>query len=344
MPDTAHEKQAIRWGIIGAGAIAATVARDIEVTFGNVVHGVAARDRARARAFADALGVRRHYSDYEELVADDDIDVVYIATTHPHHRRHALLAIEAGKHVLVEKPAGLNALEAQEMFEAATQRGVFAMEAMWMRLNPLVRMAHEFALQGAIGEVLSVRHEFGLGMPFDPEHRLYDRSNGGGALLDLCIYPINFAHLMLGPPDEVTTVGALAPTGVDETVAQQWLFAGVPRAQLWASISVHAPNQAAVLGTDGWMLLEAPSYRPSGLVINDRLRTYRIDDPLLGHGVGYGPQIEEVARCIRAGLLESPFVRHDDTVAVLRILDRAREALGVSYPNEETEEPGDAGS
>ncbi len=260
--------------------------------------------------------------------------MVYVATTHPHHRAHALLAIEAGKAVLIEKPVCLNAADARDVFAAATHADVFAMEAMWTRTNPLIRKAQQLIADGAIGEVRGVRSEFGLGVAFDPTHRLYDLANGGGALLDLGVYPATFAHLFLGTPDEIHTFGTLAPTGADATVAMEWLYTGHPGAQLWASVPIAAPSDAAVLGTDGWISFLPKAHRPSGLIVNSKGGEYRIDDPLAGHGHGYGPEVEEVARCLRAGLSESPLIPHADTIAILEILDQARATLGVIYPDE----------
>jgi predicted dehydrogenase len=211
---------------------------------------------------------------------------------------------------------------------------VFAMEAMWMRANPLIRQAQQLVADGVIGEVRSVRSEFGAGLPFDPTHRLYDLANGGGALLDLGIYPATFAFLFLGRPDDVRTVGTLAPTGADETVAMQWIYNGHPGAQLWTSAAIAAPNGAAVLGTAGSIDVLPEAHRPSGMVVRNRQGAYRIDDPIAGQGAGYGPQIEEVASCLRAGVNESSLIPHADTIAILEILDDARAAVGVVYPGE----------
>lgn len=331
MPAPLPADRPIRWGILGAGSIADTVARDIGLTTTSVVTAVAARDAERAAAFAAAHSAPRSYGSYEELVADEGVDVVYVATTHPHHREPALMAIGAGKPVLIEKPVCLNATDAREVFAAARKADVFAMEAMWMRTNPLILKAKELIDEGAVGELRGVRDEFGIGMPFDPGHRLYDLDNGGGALLDLGLYTATFAHLFLGHPDAVHTAGTLAASGTDDTVAMQWLYQGVPRAQLWASVSASAPNDAAILGTRGWIKLLAPAWRPAGLLVCTDWTERGIADPLAGQA-GYGPEIREVERCLRAGLAESPLVPQADTLAILEILDRARAALGVAYP------------
>jgi predicted dehydrogenase len=324
----------IRWGIIGAGGIADTVGGDITLTVGNVVTAVAAREADRAARLAAKLGAARSYGDYQALVNDDEVDVVYISTTHPHHRAQSLIALAAGKAVLIEKPVCLNAADTREVFAAATKADLFAMEAMWMRLNPLIRQAQTLIADGAIGDVRGVRSEFGLGRAFDPKNRLYELANGGGALLDLGVYPATFAYLFLGAPDDVRTAGTLSPTGSDETVAMQWMYGEHPGAQLWTSALISAPNKAAVYGTRGWLEFLPDFYRPAGLVVHNDDGEYLIDDPLAGNGRGYQPEIEEVERCLRAGLLESPLVTHADTIAILEILDSARAAIGVVYPQE----------
>jgi len=340
VPTAINDDRAIRWGILGAGGIADTVSADINLTPGNVVAAVAARDAGRAAQFAHKHSATRSYHDYQALVQDDEIDVVYVATTHPHHRDHALMAIAAGKAVLIEKPVCLNETDARTVFAAAATADVFAMEAMWMRTNPLIRQAQRLIADGAIGQIQGVRHEFGLGLAFDPHHRLYELDNGGGALLDLGVYPATFAHLFLGQPDEVRTVGTLSATGADDVVAMQWLYAGRPAAQLWCSVSVSTPNEAAIYGTTGSISFLPPSFRPSGMVVRTAGTHYEVEDPLAGQGTGYGPEIQEVERCLRAGLTQSPLIPHADTIAIMGILDRARADLGVVYNQEKVDHEG----
>jgi predicted dehydrogenase len=331
---TSAAGQAIRWGILGGGEIARTFAGEIALSPGNRVAAVGARSMSRARALAATFAECVSYGSYFELVADPEIDVVYIASTHPFHREHALLAIDSGKAVLIEKPVSLNAAAAREIFRAARQANVFAMEAMWMRINPLVREAHRLVADGAIGDVAFVRAEHGLGLAYDSLHRLYNLNNGGGALLDLGIYPITFAHLFLGSPTTVAVTGELADSGCDATVAMQWEARSGATAHLWCSAPVLALDQAVIYGTTGWIRTEGAFYRPRGLLVHSAGQLRRIADPIAGQGEGYGPEIVEVARCLRAGLLESPLVPHDDTVAIMDLLDSARAALGVRYPGE----------
>jgi predicted dehydrogenase len=327
----------VRWGFLGAGGIAGKLAQDLAATPGNVLAAVAARDLDRAENFAARFGPgdTRGYGDYRALVEDPDVDVIYIATTHPMHREQALLAIGAGKPVLIEKPVCLDAGDAAEVFEAAAAAGVFAMEAMWMRTNPLIRQAQRLIEDGAIGEVRSVRAEMGLGRPYDPAHRLYDLANGGGALLDLGVYPATFGWLFLGKPAGMAVTGTLAPTGADATVAMQWSYPDGRDAQLWCSAPIGGPYRGLILGTEGWLETEGRFHRPAGLVLHHAEGERRFADPLDPALPGYRPQIEEVERCLRAGLLASDLVPPADTIAILELLDAARAELGVRYPGED---------
>jgi predicted dehydrogenase len=321
----------IRWGILGAGAIAATVAPDIAGTEGNVVHAVGARDADRAARFAAAHGAARSYGSYAELLADPDVDVVYLATTHGQHRDHALQALRAGKPLLVEKAFTLNARQAREVVAEARARRLFCMEAMWTRLNPLVRQAVDIAHSGRLGELVSVRGDLSKTFAFDATHRLYDLAAGGGALLDLGVYPATVAWLFLGRPDTVQALGKLSPTGSDLTVAMQWGYADGRVAQLTCTAAGESPFAALVVGTAGWLRIEPRIHRPQQLVIRDADGEQVVEaEPMPGNG--YRDEIAEVTRCLRAGELESPLVPLDETVAILEVLDEARRQLGVRYP------------
>jgi predicted dehydrogenase len=328
--DSDQTTRPIRWGILGAGGIASSLAADISRTDGHVVAAVAARDADRAAEFARRYDAPRSYGSYGELYADEEVDVVYVATTHPFHREQALAAIEAGKPVLVEKPLTLDADGAREVFAAAAKAGVFAMEAMWMRTNPLVRQALDLVAGGELGEVRAVQADFAFALDYDPAHRLLDRDNGGGALLDLGIYPATFAWLFLGAPDRVQVSGDLAPTGVDRTVAMQWSREDGAIAQLFSSSAVTTSCRATVSGTRGWLSLEPTFFIPTTMLVSIDGEVRRVET----EPAGYVPQIEEVGRCLRAGLLESPLVPQAETVAILELMDGVRAELGVTYPGE----------
>jgi predicted dehydrogenase len=319
----------IRWGFLGAGGIAAAMAADLHHG-NNMLYSVAARDADRAAAFAGRFGAALSYGNYRSVVEDPDVDIVYVATTHPFHREQALMAINAGKPVLVEKPLTLNAADAREVLTAARDKGIFAMEAVWMRANPLILKAQEIVARGVIGDVVAVHADFSIKVDFDPTHRLFDLANGGGALLDLGVYPMHFAWLFLGRPDTQQVLGALSPTGSDATVALQWGYASGATAQLRCATTAWTPGRATIAGTIGSISVEPWFLNPDRLVVTTSEGESRIE----GKGTAYGPQIQEVERCLREGLLESPLAPHAETIAILELIDRARADLGVRYPAE----------
>ena len=319
----------IRWGFLGTGGIAASMAADLHHG-NNMLYAVAARDADRAAAFAARFDASHSHGDYRSVVEDPDVDIVYIATTHPFHRDQALMAIDAGKHVLIEKPLTLNAAHAREVLTAARDKGVFAMEAVWMRASPLILKAQELVAQGVIGDVVAVHADFSIEVQFDPAHRLFDLDNGGGALLDLGVYPMHFAWLFLGRPDTQQVLGTLSPTGSDATVALQWGYDAGATAQLRCATTASTPGRATIAGTAGSISVEPWFLNPRRLVVTTSEGESRVD----GEETAYGPQIEEVERCLRAGLLESPRVPHADTIAILELIDQARADLGVRYPGE----------
>jgi predicted dehydrogenase len=324
----------IRWGILGAGGIAATVSGDIAATPGNELYAVGARDGRRAAAFAAAHGVARSYGSYAELLADPAVDVVYIATTHAQHRDHALLALRASKPVLVEKAFTLTAAQAREVVAEARARRLFCMEAMWMRVDPLIVQTVDLLGAGAIGDVVGVRADLSKYFEYDPAGRLFDLAVGGGALLDLGVYPASFAWLILGRPDVQTAAGSLAPTGSDLTAALQWAYQDGRVAQIYCSAAGYSPYAALITGTDGWLRVEGRVHHPSAITVHSSVGEQVIAAPPV-RGNGYGFQVAEVARCLRAGELESPHVPLDATVGVLELLDDARRQLGVRYPADE---------
>ncbi len=326
--------RAIRWGVLGAGGIAGTVAVDIAATPGNVLHAVASRDADRAAAFAAAYDVRCSYGSYTDMLADADVDVVYIATTHAQHHEHALLALRSGKPVLVEKAFTLNARQAREVVAEARARELFCMEAMWTRLNPLIRQAVAIAASGEIGDVLGVRTDLSKLFPYDPAHRLYDLAAGGGALLDLGVYPVTVAWMFLGRPDAVQALGTLAPTGADVTVSQQWHYDRGPVAQLYCSAAGPSPFGGLINGSDGWISIEPRLHRPQQLVVQRGTQHEVIEAPPVS-GNGYTLEVEEVERCLREGRTESEHIPLDETVAILDVLDEVRRQLGVHYPADE---------
>ena len=322
--------QKVRWGIVGPGWIAAQFAKDLPLVAGAELAAVGSRSLQTAAAFAERYGFARAHGSYAELAADPDVDVVYVATPHALHLDAALLCIEAGKAVLVEKPITLDLASAARLVQAAHANDVFLMEAMWMRLNPAVRRVAELIEEGAIGWVSAIHADFGLQGPFEPEHRLRNPKLGGGALLDLGVYPINLAHLIMGNPSSVQSWAHLTPEGVDENtgVLLGWQPGAV--AALTCSINGESRNAASITGTDGRIDLPPGFFVPREFTLTragQAPETYQF--PFDGNG--YQFEAAEVQRCLLAGELESPLVPHATTLEIMGLLDTIRDQIGVAY-------------
>ncbi|MDQ1652647.1 MAG: hypothetical protein QOI35_1847 [Cryptosporangiaceae bacterium] len=320
----------VRWGILGPGWIASQFAAALRRHTRQELAAVASRSPERAAAFAAEYGIPRAYGSYAELVGDPDVDIVYVATPHSEHHRQALMAIEAGKSVLVEKAFTRTAAEAAEVAAAAGKAGVFAMEAMWTRFLPHIDVLRQLVTDGHLGEVMVVTADHGQYFAPDPHHRLYAPELAGGALLDLGIYPISFAAMVLGAsPDEVTSTGSLAFTGVDAQSAVTLRY-GDAVAQVGTTLLARTPTVAAVSGTVARVELAADFYTPTELtyVHRDGARLVRPDgDTIRGHeGLCY--QAAHAATLITEGATESPLLPLAETTAILAIIDEIRTHLG----------------
>ncbi|MFE7646509.1 Gfo/Idh/MocA family protein [Streptomyces phaeoluteigriseus] len=326
----------VRWGILATGGIAAAFTADlIDLPDAEVV-AVASRTETSAQAFAERFGIPRAYGDWETLAKDADIDVVYVATPHSAHRAAAGLCLEAGRNVLCEKAFTLNSREATELVGLARDNDRFLMEAMWMYCNPVVRRLKALVDDGAIGEVRTVQADFGLEGPFPPSHRLRDPAQGGGALLDLGVYPVSFAHLLLGEPTGVTAQAVISAEGVDlQTVAALSWDSGA-LAALHCSLVGGTGVTASVTGTRGRIDIPSGFFHPDRLVLHRAGRDPEefTADPADGPRTTMRHEAREVMRALRAGETESPLVPLDGTLAVMRTLDTVRERIGVRYPGE----------
>lgn len=324
----------LRWGIIAPGGIARTFAQALTARTSQGIVAVGSRNVQRAQEFVDefASGATA-YGSYGELVADDDVDVVYVASPHSEHRDHALLAIEAGKHVLVEKAFTRNAAEAREVLEAAERAGVFVMEAMWSRFLPHYDVIRQAIDAGLIGDVRWIAADHGQALYPEGPQRLSDPALAGGALLDLGIYPLSFAAMLMPQVDDVVATGILTPQGVDECETIT-LRGGGSIAGLGTTMATQTPNTAVVAGTEGRLELDGWFYFPTQvrLVSNDGevLDTFDGADDL--HALHF--EAVEVARCISDGRRESPLMPHAETLRVMGLMDEIRRQLGVVYPGE----------
>lgn len=330
----------LRWGILGAGNIARTLAKAVTERTASEIVAVGSRGTDKAQAFINQeLGSESGaiaYGSYEDLVNAPDVDVIYVATPHSHHLEHALLAVNAGKHVLVEKAFARNAQEAQQVFDAAKQQGVFVMEAMWTRFLPHVAALRDLIRHGEIGTVTSVIAEHGYLFPYDPESRIHNINLAGGALLDLGVYPISFAHDLLGMPERIMALGSLTQDGVDGQISIALGYPehdGVaPQAHLHTTITGSTENAASIVGTLGRIDLPPGFFGPSGFVLNKyngESQTYEQDNVL-----GFEFQVAEVARRISAGFTESGRLPWRDTLEVMEIMDNVRVQIGLVYPGE----------
>jgi predicted dehydrogenase len=320
----------VRWGIVGPGRIARNVVRDFAEVEGAEAVAVASRSIERARAFADEHQIPAAYGSYGEIVAAEDVDVLYIATPHPQHHGLALAAIEAGKAVLVEKTFTATVAGAEEVVAAARRQSVFAMEAMWTRFQPAIVAARDLIEDGAIGEVRQVQADLGVDQPFNPDDRLFDPAQGGGAMLDLGVYVVSFAQYFLGTPDHVHVSGSLAPTGVDAEAGLLLGYDDGRAATLLGSIKHYTPGAARIHGTAGWIDVQPRFHHPRSIVLTRRgHEPETITRPPVGGG--YSHELVEVTEAVAAGRTESTVMPLDDTLAVQRILNEACEQLGVFH-------------
>lgn len=328
----------VRWGIIGTGDIANRFAGAMSRVDGGEVVAVSSRTVERAGAFADRHGVARRYAGLDDLLADDGVDAVYVATPHSRHAADTIGALSAGKAVLCEKAFALDAEQATRMVAAARSADLFLMEAMWARFLPAYRLLRTLLDDGAIGEPLLVEADFGFRLPVDPAHRLFDLAQGGGALLDLGIYPVQLCAYALGLPERVVAEGVVGETGADEVVAAVLHHAGGRIGVAKASTRVPMACTARIAGTTGWIDLPAFMHCPASLTVHRMTGAETIDTSWQGDGLEF--EIEEVHRCLADGATESQVMPLDESVALMRVLDDIRGQLGVVYPHERQQASG----
>ena len=327
--------QSIRWGIAGPGRIAHVVAPDFAHVPGAELVAVGSRSPQRAEAFAREHGVARAHGSYGALIADPDVDVVYVATPHPQHHAIALAAIRAGKAVLVEKAFTATRAGAEEIAAEARGRGVFAMEAMWTRFLPAVVRARDLIADGAIGPVAAVQADLGIVREFDGSDRMFAAALGGGALLDLGVYVVSLAQMVLGTPQRVHAVGTHEVNGVEASAALLLAWDDGRAATLVTSLHSPMPAAAWIFGADGFIELPPRFHHPSRVVLH---RAGRAPEEIVlpPTGTGYTHELVEVTERIRAGATESAVMPLEDTVAVMGILEDAAGQLGVSWSEDTT--------
>jgi predicted dehydrogenase len=310
----------LRWGIIGTGGIAHTFVRDLGLIDEGEAVAVGSRTEASANAFADEFDIPRRYGSYEELVADPEIDAVYVSTPHPMHHANTLLALNAGKPVLCEKPFTMNSAEARDLVATAREKGLFLMEAMWTRFLPHVVKIRELVENGALGDLVLVEADHGQWFPLDPEHRIFAPDLGGGALLDLGVYPVSFASMLLGTPTRITALVDRAFTGVDGQTSMLFGYDHGAHAVLTCTSLARTATRACIAGTEARIEIAGDFYGLTSfdLIKRDRsVETFEFD--MQWRGLRY--QAIEVARCLNLGLTESPAMPLDESIAIMETME-----------------------
>lgn len=351
--------QSLKWGILGTGWIASKFAQSLKYLPGVCLKAVASRSLESAQAFAQHMGAHHAYGSYEELVSQDDIDVVYVATPHIRHHADCSLALSAGKSVLCEKPFAMSAFEAREIFEVAKKQDLFCMEAMWMRFIPLIQQVHSLVRKGEIGEIKLLSADFGYPVPFDPSSRFFNPKLGGGTLLDRGVYPLSLAFLLLGKPVEISGQASMSTTGVDEQASIILRYDNGALATLSSTFITYGSNTATIIGTRGKIEIHAPFYYPENISLTHFPDTTIMQPPpkanLLNHtqndiksrfkstrlfkqirrfkptsrktitkvetGYGYHHQVAEVNHCLKLGLRESPMMPWEETIQIMEVID-----------------------
>lgn len=336
----------VRWGILSTGKIATSFAKNLAVLPECETVAVAARKRESADEFAAAQGIETAYGSYRALVEDARVDVVYIGTPHSLHREHVELAFEAGKPVLCEKAITLTAADAEHLVGLARDKNLFLMEGMWMRCNPTVRRVRQMLGSGELGRPMQVRADLGFVVDRPPTDRLLDPALGGGALLDMGVYPLTFASLFLGEPSTVAAAATLSDAGVDLSFALSLGYDTGAVASLTSTMTAWSPRTASIATDRGRLDFPAPFHNPPKVT----WQSYDADPDFAGAnvveeisepviGTGLANEALEVVRCLRNGETESPLVPLEDTLAMMRLLDRIRADIGVQYTADHQERP-----
>ena len=321
------------WGILGPGGIAQAFAKDLTFTDGHTIGAVGSRSLANAQHFANTFGGTA-YGSYEELVADSGIDAIYVATPHPAHHDNVILALNAGKPVLCEKPFAVNAQQAQAMVDAAAKNKVALMEAMWARFLPHYAKVREIVASGVLGPILSIHADHGQRLADQGIARLVDPQLAGGALLDLGIYPISFAHMILGNPTSITSKAVMTDRGVDAQTSMIFSYDNGAQAVLTTTMIEQTPCRALVAGLHGWLEIDRTFYNPASMrvILNDGSVT-EYPSAYVGHGLR--EQAESFKQIVQSGAVESKVLTWKDTVDIMKSMDTVRSQIGLKYPFED---------
>ena len=320
------------WGILGPGGIARAFAQDLASLPEHTIAAVGSRSLENAHKFSATFGGTA-YGSYEALVVDPSIDAIYVATPQSAHHDNVILALNAGKPVLCEKPFSVNAREAQAMVEAAARNQVALMEAMWARFLPHYAKVREIVKSGVLGPILSIHADHGQRLADQGIARLIQPDLAGGALLDLGIYPVSFAHMILGTPTHITSQAVMTDQGVDAQTSMIFTYESGAQAVLTTTMVEQTPCRAVVAGLNGWLEIDRTFYNPAAMrvVLNDGSTT---EYPNIYQGHGLREQAETFKQLVNSGNLESQILTWKETVDIMKTLDTVREQIGLKYPFE----------
>jgi dihydrodiol dehydrogenase / D-xylose 1-dehydrogenase (NADP) len=324
----------IKWGIAGPGSISSVFAKDLAYADGAELVAVAGRNLEKAQAFASEYNVPRAYGSLEELAKDPEVDIVYIGTLHPIHKESMLTFLRAGKSVLCEKPFTVNASETEEAIACARENGVFLMEAMWTRYLPAIRQVRQWLADGKIGDVKLLEAEFGFDAGWNPEGRLFNPALGGGALLDVGIYPVSFASMVFGgvQPSKIMSTVRIGETGVDEQFTLLFEYEDGQTASLHSAVRLNMTNDAVIYGTKGH--IHVPNFfaaKSATLQVTGEEAVTVTDDRVTR---GYNFEAEEAMACLREGRKESAGMTLEETLNLMETLDSIRWQWNLKYPFE----------
>ena len=319
----------INWGIIGLGKIANTFAADLVLSKQATLQGVASRSIETAQQFQEKYNAVNAYGNYADLAKAEDIDVVYIATPHSFHFEHAMLCLENGKHVLCEKPMGLDAGQVSLLLQTAAEKNLFLMEGIWTRFIPSIAKVLELIDQNAIGEILFIKANFGFKPPVNLDQRIYNKALGGGSLLDIGIYPIYLSLLLLGTPSDIKAMARMTTTGVDSYCNILFDYPSQAKATLESTIEAVTSNQAIIYGTKGSILIDKSFHCSERIILTKNGTSTTLDIPYQGNG--YTHEINEVHSCITNQKLESAKVPHKTSLSLALLLDRVKAEIGLKY-------------
>ena len=325
--------QEFKWGILGTGGIARAFARDLTFLNNHLVAAVGSRTKEKAEEFAIEFPGCTAHGSYEKLVTNPEIDAIYVATPHPMHLTNTILALKAGKPVLCEKPFSINASQARAMVEASIENNVALLEAMWMRFLPHIHQVRKIITSGVLGDIISVTADHGQRLADQGIARLVEPSLAGGALLDLGIYPVSFAHMVLGVPEKVQASAVMTDKGVDASTSILFTYASGAQAILTTTMIAQTPCRAVVSGVNGWLEIDRTFYNPTTMRVHlyDGTTT---EYPSNYQGHGLREQAIEFANIVSTGKFESEYLTHKHTLEIMDLMDLIRDKIGLKFPGE----------